>query len=769
MRKKDGMFSIFSSRLFMVVFAMFLSLLVGMVISILGNKSVSYAASVEIKEIDYDAQTLTLNSKAGDHLLYFSDSKQKKWELAYGTWSSSSDGGSDFTMDISFVSPKKNYVLALKGDVSSIPIQVKLPAQRTNFTASLRLDADGSRVTTANANGADVEWRKKVTGYNSTAWNTYSETEFKKEFETLALKGATLYFRSAQKKGNGSDVGARPSKEVKVTISKRAGAPSVTLDGANLQIKGKTTMEWTKGDGTWNPFTTANLNLSDIAGEVLLTDRNEATSASIDVRTKQTSTRVASQAKTIKVPAQKETPNNFEFSFISQTKCGLALTAVDKKESGSVSIPAPSSSNAYEYTIVKPGSKFDLSEAKWTSITGTSQISITSTNAPEGSDIYYRKKAVSTKDETALATHPRKISIGAYPAAASVSSVTLKKIQGMDTSLTFSLRTPADNKVSSVTFNGAGTEFTTTVVKDAKPTDGVTYQTITVTLNSVAKVEAVSSNIGKELVANITLSSGETLSSGVSLMIIPKTVLASDSCSKLFSWHGVDAQDYDIHCEREFKLYTESVSDVSEVAPKIEKITIGGYALQSSEYKVEGSNGYQTVTITDAGAAKLGERLKLNTDYDVNIKLDNGEKLSGLVNYTVKSVASVTSSSSGFGFASNTYKEYNAASGTGIKNPVVTVTVSEEADKFIDGLHFDSVMWGKKPQTNGALNQEISNEWIDILEGLETSKLTTTITLNLKKVKESDLRGSYPVYFIYRDGNGKEYVIDRGYTLTCSK
>lgn len=723
---------------------LFLLMIVGMLSMAHQTKA---ASALTVTEIDYDAQTLTVKSTSSDTLLYFSDSKQKTWEVAYGVWTEGS-----FTMDISFVSDTKNYILSLKGNVSSTPITVKLPARKTNFSASINTLTSSVSF----SSNATVEWRKAVTGYNATQWRTYDQVSFAKEFETLALKGATLYFRTAQVKGTSADsVGARPSKEVKVGVSKRAAAPSASLDGSALQIKGKTTMEYRKNSSSdWISFSTDNLSLATIAPETLLESAGEnVTDASIDVRTKQTSSKVASQTKTIEIPAQVETPENYEFTYISQTKCGLKLTSVDQKNK--TSIAAPSSSNPYEYTIVKSGATLDYSSAKWTAITSMNQVTITSTQAPEGSTLYYRKKANSS--DNLLATKPQKIQISAYPASSTVTgaSASFTKIQGVDKTMVFSLRTPADNSVSSITFNGSAAEFTTTVVKDTKTLNSAYYQTITVTITSVEKVEKSTSNINKELIAEITLSSGEVISSGVSLTIVPKTVLAGDSDTSLYSWLELDKNQYDVDTKNSFKLYTENTTGNDA---GVASVTVGSYTLTSSSYSGLDSNGYQTITISDNDVKALGDYLNSNSAYDVIVKLKNGEKLTGLVTYTVKSVASVTSSSSGFGFAKNTYQEYNAASGTGIKNPSVTLKINTEANSLIDGLYFDSVTWGPADATKR----------IDILDGLETSQLTTTVTLNLKTVKESELKGSYPVYFTYKDRKGKTYTISKGYTLTCS-
>lgn len=724
-----------------------MAFILGLVSALFLNGTESFAKSVSIKEIDYEAQTITVKGDASDALLYFSDGKQKKWEAAYGEWKNS-----EFTLDFSFVNPKKAYTLSLKGNVSNTPVLVKLPAQKSNFSASI--NTIESSVSFSNqGSAASVQWRKAVSGCVSSGWTTYDADSFKSELETLALKGAVLYFRTAQVKGDASGVGARPSKEVKVMVSRRAAAPSVSVDGSTLQLKGKTTMEYKKSsENEWKNFTNSNINLRDIVPEVLLGDGagTSASEASIDIRTRQTTSKVASQIKSVKIAAQEKTPDNFEFVYISQNKCAFNLTTVDKDKKES--IPAPSSSNAYEYTIVKDGSTLDEASAKWTAITGTAQITVTSTNAPKGSVIYYRKKAATADGKTVLSTKPRGIQIGSYPTAATVGAVTLRKIQGLDTALTFCVRTPAENDVSSVTFNGAAAEFTTTVAKEASQSDGVRYQIVTVTINSTAKVEAVSSNLGKELIASITLSSGETINSGVSLMILPKTVLANGSESRLFSWQGVAAEEYGIATKNTFKIYTANTENND---PAILSINIGGYKLADTSFGTV-ADGYQTVEISAKDVEKLGEKLNPNVAYDVVINLKNKEKLTGIVSYTVKSVATVTSASSGFGFAKNTYKEYNAVSGTGIKNPVVTLTVNSEADNLIGGLYFDSVKWGPE------------GKQIDILDGSETNKLVTSITLNLKTVKESELRGSYPVCFVFKDRNGHEYVISKGYTLTCS-
>lgn len=51
-----------------------------------------------------------------------------------------------------------------------------------------------------------------------------------------------------------------------------------------------------------------------------------------------------------------------------------------------------SSSNIYEYAIVKANSTLNLSTAKWTSVSSTKLIKLSKTTAPAGCMIYVRKK-----------------------------------------------------------------------------------------------------------------------------------------------------------------------------------------------------------------------------------------------------------------------------------------------------------------------------------------------------------------------------------------
>ena len=61
--------------------------------------------------INYENSTITIGTNSGDTSLYFSDKNKQKWETAMDAFVNGK-----CTMDISWVSVTKDYVMTFKGD-----------------------------------------------------------------------------------------------------------------------------------------------------------------------------------------------------------------------------------------------------------------------------------------------------------------------------------------------------------------------------------------------------------------------------------------------------------------------------------------------------------------------------------------------------------------------------------------------------------------------------------------------------------------------------
>lgn len=193
--------------------------------------------SVSVTSIDYDNLTLTIQGN-GDKAYYFSDYRQKKWEKVVG-----SEKNGAVTMDISWIPVTKNYVLALKGDESTKPVTVTLPKYNTAF--KVVYDKETGQVTSYKGidsyKGNEIQWRVKGTtkwheaGIKDNDKNIYG---LKDELDPYIneMAAVTVYFRTKQQEGNGTDAGQRPSKEAAVTIAKKTAAPAVTLNGSSMYL-----------------------------------------------------------------------------------------------------------------------------------------------------------------------------------------------------------------------------------------------------------------------------------------------------------------------------------------------------------------------------------------------------------------------------------------------------------------------------------------------------------------------------------------------------
>lgn len=370
---------------------------------------------LKIVEIDYDAEVMTVMSTEGDTRLFYSDSKQKNWECAYGVFE---DG--KYEMDISWVKKTGDYTISLKGDKSDLVIQVTLPKQKKDFKVSF--DCTTEQFKFSGDNGGTIFWRKK----GSTAWQEFGkasdeQTELKLELERMYAKGASLYFRIGQEKGgtkNGAfDAGMRPSTEVSLNISKQAEGPKLSIAGdKTIAVNDK--MEYRTADGNWIACD-KKLDINEIA-KAALAEEGVAQDVVFYVRVAATAKKLPSAQKEFTVLAQPEAPKNVEFAFGNNTS--LKIEIKDLIVNDEISEEKPSGTNPYEFTVVAKDKELEKN-AVWTKITAETAV-ISETKAPEGSKIYVRKRCfalpanvIHTESKTVEYTVPK------YPEATEVGLV----------------------------------------------------------------------------------------------------------------------------------------------------------------------------------------------------------------------------------------------------------------------------------------------------------------------------------------------------------
>ncbi|HKL80695.1 MAG TPA: hypothetical protein VJ888_09715, partial [Mobilitalea sp.] len=408
-------------------------------------------ASITVKEINYQNSTITLQVYSDDSIIYFSDSLKRTWEIVPGNIKSDRT----IVMDISWVSLIKNYVMTFKGNSSSGITTVVLPKQVTNFKASFN-KVKGT-ISFKNVGRRTIEWRKK----DSMIWNTVNIDTISTELGYFYTNGATIYFRLAPVNGSGSDnLGYRASKEIAVNIPKKIAAPSVKINGSKLNITAKKGIAYriVNMDGSVSDWITlrssTDLLLSDIASRALYS--NNAASqeeVTLQFRSNATSTAQVSNIATIIVPIQEGQPD--------EDRQGISL-AYSSSTTLSLQVKAASSTNPFEYTIIKQNSELSYKTAKWTAITSSAPISIKKNTAPQGSHIYIRKKSIEASEEIdfSLASAEKDITGAngiAYPEAPTTSTIktlittagVCKEDNGSGT-LTFTLYSPTATTVSTI-------------------------------------------------------------------------------------------------------------------------------------------------------------------------------------------------------------------------------------------------------------------------------------------------------------------------------
>ena len=737
--------------------------------------TIVHAESIAITEIDYEKLTLTVKANAGDSRIFLATTKNAtKWDEIPGEL----DTNNQVTMDISWVSNSKNYTLYLKGDKSTEPISVTLPKQNTKFKATL--SKDKISFTNAGTSGK-IYWRKST----STEWKEFNQndqSEMQNLLESFSLKGISLVFRTGQVVGTSVDKpGERPSKISTLKIAKRAAAPNVSLNYNTMTFAVKKTMEYKLStEDTWKDINTTTLNLGDVMSSVLYDqngkDMKEDETVGIDFRVKATASKVASQTKTLQIPRQEDTPtDNITTAYTGPTQLKLLIekkdVTIDDKD---VTLEAASSSNPYEYTVVKSGETLDIYKAKWTGIT-TETTKISSTVAPEGSSIYVRKKATATK----LPGRERKIVesvhyVDASSLAEDKDQYKLQKIQGVNKEMQFVILVGSEEaEVSNITFNGTKAGF-----KASKPVKDETTGKIiiTVSINDTTAIENVSENLGKEMTAEITLSNDEVIKKGITLYIQKAATIEAKSYTTYedYGFIGGNADNGDLTFD--IVLNKEKAEELTEA--KVDNIFYNGKEIQSDQYTVSEKNADNKITITipKANVAALGAkgagyvtRNKYGTAYSLVVTLKNGEKLDNIkltVDYPIK----VSSSSSSFGISQSSYNKFkeeldnankvnsdsdpnnNVTVPTTYTNPEITYTIQKDIYNLDSSYALTSLTWKGK----------------NVLDSVSGTSGEFKVKVDLKKLVDTNEKGTANLNMTLTNSAGDTLLVDYGYQITLT-
>lgn len=351
-----------------------------LLLMLLPERKVSAATAVEIGTINYETLTIQVYDNGNSTVYYSLDADT--WYEVEGEYISASK--SYYLMDISWVSTSSDVALYFKGNSTNTVKSVVLPKRDTSLKVTYNKADEDLNFT--NADEYDYfEWRKS----SDYTWHTVSLDKdsssyraFLSSIEDFKMKGAKIIIRIPQVEGSGSNGGSRPSNEVTVTIAARASAPSISVNASKLTLNTTAAMEYyNKYTGKWLECTKT-MSLSDIAPETLYA--NGAKTVTLMIRKAATANASYSKTAYITVTGQPAAP---EIGGIDKD-----VSYYYENNKLVMRFNKASSSNIYEYAIVKANSTLNLSTAKWTSVSSTKLIKLSKTTAPAGCMIYVRKK-----------------------------------------------------------------------------------------------------------------------------------------------------------------------------------------------------------------------------------------------------------------------------------------------------------------------------------------------------------------------------------------
>ncbi len=347
------------------------------------------ASQITVGDINYESLTMKIY-KNGNTNVYFSTtlaSDLSGWDEVSGV--ASNDGnGTYLLVDISWASSAADVKFYLRGDKNTNATEVVFPKASTAFKATF--DKVNGDFTFAGQDDAKYFYYRKNTDYN---WvkvyfegmgtpngdKEMSYADFLSNVEMLRFKGSKLVFKLGQQPGTSeTETGARPSKEVTVSITKYASAPSVKLNITKLTFNTKSTMEWSDDMSHWHECE-KNMSLEDLAPKAIGAG---ATDVVLFFRVAATEKKPCSQIAVVVIPAQTSAPAVGKDAEVSYSYDNNKLL---------LNFSKASATNMYEYCVVTADKEFSLSTAKWKTVKAAKTVSLTKKSA-EGAKVYVRYK-----------------------------------------------------------------------------------------------------------------------------------------------------------------------------------------------------------------------------------------------------------------------------------------------------------------------------------------------------------------------------------------
>ena len=735
------------------------------------TKHTKAAASITVKEINYQNSTITLQLNEGDTAVYFSDSSKRIWDEVPGSIQSNKT----VTMDISWISAGSNYIMNFKGNSSTAVVSVTIPKQATNFNATF--NKIKGTISFKNSGKRMVEWRKK----GSTAWKTVDNNTISSELSLLYSNGATVYFRLAPVNGTGiANVGFRPSKEVTITVPKKPSAPVVTINGSKFSIEVKKGMAYRtmNKDGSASDWitvgSTTDLLLKNIAPSVLYSAAPVSPSAiTMQFRTNAKSTALMSKTASITIPIQEGPP--------SLEAYGISLNYTSSS-SLSLQVKAANSKVPFEYTVIKEGSELNYQTTAWTAITSSTAITLDNVAVKAGSRIYVRKKSVGSLDNSDFALASAEVDVTGttgitYPEAPTPTTLTtlittagVCKTSKTSSHLTFSLYSATSTTVSSISFldtygiNKGSVASKSTVAKNPNSNNISDKYIITTTITSTESIDKVTEEL---LFAKLTLANSDEITStanaGILLYLYPQTKVNNPSEKDFttsfkrvyLSNAAEDATSFKFRLDlgTAHVIDTTTVGKYTSIPTAISSMKFDSYTLnQETDYTVDYSSYVNdendtiaTATVTVNVAAFESSSLIDITDEaaPLEIYLNNNEVLDEEIKITLSNTATLKDIPIAWSITEGSLKETKTQVVTNPDNTTTTVTEevitytlelsifnSSYSVSIADVTWGGSSIFGSAKISGGKANIYLSNAKINKLTTNSTTTNNVVITLS---------------------------------------
>lgn len=348
------------------------------------------AEKISVGDIDYERLTMKIY-KNGNTNVYFSTtlaSDLSGWDEVSGVASNDNDGKGEYLLvDISWASSAADVKFYLRGDKNTNATEIVFPKASSAFKVTF--DKVNGDFSFAGQDDASYFYYRKSTDYNwvkvyfegmgSPVGSEMSYADFLANVEMLRFKGSKLVFKLGQQTGTSeASMGARPSKEVTVSITKYASAPSVKLNITKLTFNTKSTMEWSDDMKNWHECE-KNMELEDLAPKAIGAG---AADVVLFFRVAATEKKPCSQIAVVVIPAQTSAPAVGKDAEVSYSYDNNKLL---------LNFSKASATNMYEYCVVTADKEFSLSTAKWKTIKAAKTVSLTKKSA-DGATIYVRYK-----------------------------------------------------------------------------------------------------------------------------------------------------------------------------------------------------------------------------------------------------------------------------------------------------------------------------------------------------------------------------------------